>query len=888
MHLRALFARLFARHRTDADMQEELAQHLDMAATELRVQGISPDEAERQARLRFGGVTQTREAYRQQARPPLVDSIAADLRYAARQLRRNRGFATVAILTLALGIGATTAIYSLVSAVLLRSLPYGHAEQLVYLYTPNAHIPVPPEVLTPTNADFHDIRQSNHSFSAATQFAQAHYSLSTTQSSERVGAAKVDGQFFSTMELSPQPGRAINDEDNQPGHDHVAVISQFLWRSQFNNRADILSIGIDLDGSAYRIIGVMPPDVRYPSFGEMRYGNASIHHTDIWIPLALTAADMADRVNPNYYAIARLKSGVSVTQAQADMSVTMQRLDRLHTVDFLGNGSNHGWTALVKSVRDTAVGPVRPLLRLLLGAVCCVLWIACGNTASLLLARTAARSHEFGVRATLGAERTRLIRQLLTESLLLSSIAGVAGIALGWLGLHLLLRLDPGDIPRLQQASLDARALLCVTALVFLTCLLSGLLPALSASRVQIVGVLKAAGARGVVAARDSGRNLLIIGEVALVVVLLAGAGLLLRSYSKLTAVQPGFSSSTVTCDVSLDWRYAKPGQGRAFFQRLLDKLAHIPGVTATGAVTVLPFSNSHSMTSIWVDGYRDNSKDALIDGSTVSPHYFSAMQTPLIAGRFFADADRGGDVIVNQSFVRKYFPGQDAVGKRLRNDSKPSTPWKIIVGVVADVRYEGLDQPPAPQLYGPLWNGDGIQNADIVVRSSLPPTSLIASMRAITRSLDPSVALADMRTMQQAVAASTARRRFQTMLLSIFAVAALLLALVGLYGLLAYSVRQRVAEIGVRIALGASRPHVIGMVVRQGLRLVGIGIAVGIAAAAALTRLLASSLYGVSVFDPRTFFAAPLLVILAATAACAAPAWRAAHIEPVAALRSE
>jgi putative ABC transport system permease protein len=890
MPLRILLARLFGRRhrRSEIDIYDEFAAHLDMAAAELRAQGMSAEDAERGARLRFGGLTQTRESYREQSRPPLIESILADLRYAARQLRRNPGFATVAILTLALGIGATTAIYSLVQAVLLRSLPYGHAEQLVYIYTPNAHIPVPAEVMTPTNADFRDIRQSNHSFTDMTQFRQADFNLSTGSAAVRVGAAKVDDRFFSTLELSPQLGRAINAEDSQPGQDHVAVASQYLWHSQFAGTADILKRSINLDGNAYRIIGVMPPDVQYPTTGELPYDNASIHHTDLWIPLVVTPKEAADRENPNFYAIARLKPGISVTLAQTEMSLIMERLDQLHTVDLLGNGGTHGWTALVKSLRDTAVGPVRLLLWLLLGAVCCVLLIACGNAASLLLARAAARSHEFGIRATLGAGRVRVIRQLLTESLLLSSIAGAAGILLAWIFLRLLLRLDPGDIPRLQQASLNLWVLLFVIGLVLVTCLLSGMLPAISVSRMHLVGLLKTSGARGVVAARDRGRNLLMVGEIALVTLLLAGAGLLVRSYIKVTAVQPGFSSSTVTCGVTLDSRYAGRGQGGAFFRRLLDRIARIPGIKSAGAVTVLPFSNAHSVTTLWVDGYRDNKRDTLIDGSGVTPHYFSAMGTSLITGRFFTDADREGSsvvAIVNQSFVRKYFPGQNALGKRLRDSSDSKAPWKSIVGVVADVRNESLDEAPVPQIYTPFDNN---QSASIAIRSSLPPEALIGTVRTALRSIDPSIALADIQTMQQAVAASNARRRFQTTLLTIFGAIALLLALVGLYGVLAYSVRQRVPEIGVRIALGASRPRVISMVVRQGLRLVLIGLALGLAAAFILVRFLAGVLYGVSPYDPWTFVAAPALVLLAALIACSAPAWRAAHIEPVEALRSE
>ena len=886
MSLRILVTRLFAgrRRRSDSDIDEELAAHLEMAAAEFRDQGMSAEAAEREARLRFGGVTQQREAYRKQARPPLVDSIAADLRYAARQLRRNPGFATVAVLTLALGIGATTAIYSLVQAVLLRSLPYGHADQLVYLYMPNVHLDAPPEVMTPSDADFLDIQRMSHSFRSMTSFGQKIFNLSTSDAVTRVSAATVDAQFFSTFEAAPILGRTILQQDNIPGHDHVAMISQKLWHSLFSESADVLMRSISLDGSPYRIIGVMSRDFEYPTFSDLPYGNASVHSTEIWVPLALTPQQAADRESANLYTVARLNPGVTIAGAQAEMSAIVQQLTPLHKF------YSSGWSAKIESLPDTTIGPVRPLLLLLLGAVTCVLLVACGNTANLLLARAAARRHEFGVRATLGAARFRIIRQLLTESLLLSGIGGVSGIALAWLFLRFLLRLDPGDIPRLQQATIDTWVLLFALTLVCITCLLFGMLPALSSSRVHLTSALQSGASRGVALARSRGRSLLIVGEVALVLVLLAGAGLLLRSYSKVANVRPGFASSTITFNVGLDARYSKPEQRRAYFHRLLNAIAAVPGVQATGAITILPLSHAGSMTFLWVDGYLHNAPNNLIEDDEPTPDYFTAMGMPLLAGRFFTPADRDNSpkvVIVNASFEKQYFPGQSAIGHRLRAADIQKGPWATVVGVVADVRSQSLEQAPTPQIYSPFWQDDH-GSANIATRASLPPDALIASIQRAARYVDPTVAIANLQTMQQAVAASTARRRFQTTLLSIFAGAALLLALIGIYGLLAYSVRQRVPEIGVRIALGASRARVIGMVVRQGLRLVVFGLIIGLAAALACVQFLAGLLYGVRTYDPVTFVGAPVLLVLAALVACGAPAWHAAHIEPSEALRAE
>jgi putative ABC transport system permease protein len=887
MSLRVFLVRFFSRRhrRSDADLDDEFSAHIEMAAAEFRARGMSEEAAGREARMRFGGVTQQREAYRQQSRPPWIDSIGADLRYAARQLRRNPGFATIAILTLGLGIGATTAIYSLVQAVLLRSLPYGHADRLVYLYTPIATFHLPVEMFTLSNADFFDIRRLNHSFASMTLFGQETDNLATSDSVQRVESATVDANFFSTLEVAATLGRVITAEDNQLGHQHVAVISHALWKSLFAERPDVLGYSISLNGNSYRIVGVMPPDFTYPSPNELPYGNGS-DKTDVWMPLALTPQQAAERDNDSLNTIARLKPGVSRGAALSEMSAIMRRLDTLHSAEM------RGWGAAIRGFRDSIVGPVRSLLWLLFGAVCCVLLVACGNAANLLMARAAARSHEFGVRATLGAGRLRMTRQMLTESLLLAAIAGIAGIFLAWLFLRLLLRLDPGNIPRLQQASLNPWVLLFSAAITLVACIFFGTVPAIATSRVSPNALLRTGIGRGVVSTSNRGRNLLIVGEVGLVVLLLAGAGLLLRSYQRVLAESSGFIPSTVTFQVQLDSRYARPEDRLSYFRRLLDRIAAIPGVRATGADYFLPLSNTGSLSTLWVEGSPSNVKGQLAAGDNVTPQFLTAMGTPLIRGRFFTEADGPSSniIIVNQSFAHHYFPGRDALGGHVRGGDESKAPWQTIVGIVGDVRSASMETAPEPEIYRPLWHDNPAARSDafIAVRSFLPPDTLIPSLRAAVRSVDATIAPSEIQTMQQAVATSTSRRRFQTTLLTIFAVTSLVLALIGLYGLLAYSVRQRVAEIGVRIALGASRPRVISMVVRQGLRLVVIGLALGLAASFVSVRFLAGVLYGVSPYDPWTFVAAPALVLLAALIACSAPAWRAAHIEPVEALRSE
>jgi predicted permease len=464
-----------------------------------------------------------------------------------------------------------------------------------------------------------------------------------------------------------------------------------------------------------------------------------------------------------------------------------------------------------------------------------------------------------------------------------------------------------GDIARIetqqqpvQQASLNGWVLLFSAAITLVTCLFFGTLPAIATSGISPNALLKTGATRGIVSTQNRGRNLLVAGEVGLVVLLLAGAGLLLRSYSRLIAEPSGFIPSTVTFHVQFDSRYPGAKEQLSYYRRLVDRILAIPGVRAAGVDHILPFGNAGSMTSFWVDGSPNNHKDQFAIDDNASPQFFAAMGIPLMKGRFFSEADGSSSnvIIVNQSFARNYFPDGNALGGRVRGGEHDARPWATIIGIVGDVRGNSIvgdthetaiEKAPEPEIYRPFWYGNAPrQNAFVAIRSSLPPQTLIPTLRDTARSIDPTIALAGVRTMQQAVDAATSRRRFQTMLLTIFAITSLVLALIGLYGLLAYSVRQRVAEIGVRIALGASRARVIGMVVRQGLRLVLIGLALGLAAAFLLVRFLAGVLYDVSPYDPWTFAAAPALVLLAALIACSAPAWRAAHIDPIEALRSE
>ncbi|HUN86098.1 MAG TPA: ABC transporter permease [Terracidiphilus sp.] len=880
---------LFRREQVDTELDEELRDHLECQTEKYIRSGIAPQEARRRARIALGGAEQIRQQCREARGTRLVENSLQDLRYCIRSLSRNRVFTIVFILTLALGIGSCTAIFSLMTAVLFPPLPYGDVGRLVYLTTPNRDIPqVPPEAFVPSNADFADLKHDSHSFSSMTQFEQQRIKLNGTAVS--VGGVKVDGDFFTTLQVQPELGRGITAEDNQPNNDGVVVISYSLWPQLFAASRAVLGKPLQLDGKAYRIIGVMGPGFNFPHKTEVDYGDSHIDATDVWIPLALTAKERADRgLGGDAYVLGRLRKDISVKQAEGELNTIMTRLDPLHD----SSTFTQGWYAYIKSMQSTMEGSARPLMNLLMGSVLFVLLIACANAANLLLARSSNRTHELGVRATLGAGRHRLLRQMLTESLLLGMGGGISGIALAWVFLRMLLRLDPGNIPRLSEATLNMRVLIFTFALTLLTSVAAGILPALASSRVNLVEFLKSGGNTGAVGSRNRLRSVLIVGEVAIVVVLLAGAGLLLRSYIKLEQVPTGFSSTTLSMRVDPPASYtSKPAQNHAFFRTLLEQIGSIPGVEAAGAVNNLPFGLEKGVGSFWVEGYP-NQNGQMVDGASVTSGYFSAMNMPMIEGRPFTEADETGSpnvVIINQAFAKRYFAGRDPIGKwilpnRPQTAEPPTKNVRIVVGVVADVHDWSMETPPQPQLYSPMTDSGSTY---IVIRSVLRPKQVADSASAILHRIDSGVAFTNVHTMQELVSESTARRRFQTVLLAIFAAMALVLALVGFYGLLAYAVRQRTSEMGIRIALGASKGHVIALVLRQGFRLVASGLIFGLLAALALTRLLSSSLYDVSALDPLTFAAVPALLLLATFLACLIPARHAASADPMSILRAE
>lgn len=877
------------RDSSNAALQEELQFHLQREIEENINHGMSPEEAQAAARADFGGVPIAIEACYEARGVAWLDDLAQDVRYGLRTLSKHRSFTVVTVLTLALGIGACTAIFSLVNAVLLRSLPYGDPERLVYVFAPNSVWKFPPEAFGESPADFFDFRKQATSFAAATFFNQRTYNLvGGMDRAERAGAARVDADFFRTLGVVPEFGRGFDAKDEQPGGQPVVVISHALWQTVLGGRTDVLGSRLRLDGVAYEVIGVMPAEFGYPHKSDLAYANGRVETTDLWVPLALTPQQKAERDNPNGFALARLKPGVTVRAAQAEMSTIMVRLNLLHAP------GSRGWSAFVKPFRDSSLGPVRPLMLLLMGSVGFVLLIACGNAANLLLARAAARTHELGVRATLGAKRTRLLRQMLTESLMLSAAAGVAGAGLAWLFLHALLKLNPGDIPRMDTAGLDLHVMGFVLVVTVLTSVLFGMLPSLSATRINLAEFLKSSGMRGISGDKRRVRRGLAVAQIALLVVLLTGTVLLLRSYANVLSVPTGFAATTVTANVELSSHYGNAHERRAMFSSLVERLKSVRRVQAVGVVNELPLSDAESLATLWVEGYP-NEKQQFVEARGITPDYLSAMQTPLLQGRDFSDEDASGHrlvAIVNEAFANKYFANRDAIGRHIRTGADESDPWVTVVGVAKDVRYMSLEAAAGPLVYRPFWQVEwpesSLVGAYVAVRSSLPQEAVVAEIRGAVKAIDPDLAIGDVHTMSDLVSRVTARRRFQTTLLTIFSGTAMLLAMVGVYGLLAYSVRQRTGEIGIRVALGSSKGGVVRLILSEGLTLLGVGLVLGLAAALLSTRMLTGFLYGVPATDPLTFALVPLLLLVATLAACLIPSFRAAAVDPMNALRHE
>jgi putative ABC transport system permease protein len=801
-----------------------------------------------------------------------MESFFKDIRYGARSLLQRPGFTAIAVITLALGIGANSAIFNVVNAVLLRPLPFPESEQLAMLEGIN-----PTAGITQSNMsvpDFADWQTQNQVFEKLAGFVAGGTLLASGDETERVRATAVTTDFFPLFRTDANKGRTLAADDSQKGNEPVAVLSYGLWQRRFGAAENVIGSKVTLSGKSTTIVGVMPPGFDYPAQSEL------------WVPFPVEAA--AERRDNRYLnVIARLKPGVTPVQAQAQLDSINARLAQSY------HETNSGWTVKVTNLRERLVGAMRLSLLVLLGAVAFVLLIACANVANLLLARATVRAKEIAVRTALGASRWRIIRQLLTESALLSLVGGGLGLLLSvWLT-RLLISISPPNSPRFDEIKPDARVLAFTVALTLLTGLLFGLAPALQSSRIDLNERLKEGGRSGTAGAgHNRMRSLMMVSEIALSFMLLVGAGLLIKSFMRLRDVSPGFNADHVLSLRVSAGKYAN-GEPRAqFYRQAVEHLQTLPGVQSVGAVLSLPLGgDTLNVGRAFIREGRPATPEESGDAAylVATPAYFRALQIPLLAGRPFTDQDTDQAakiMIVNETMARQLWPGESPVGRRLtiwRDEKFP----REIVGVVGDVK-ESLDTEAGPQMYVPYAQDANWSSMSFVIRAQGDPMSLTAGARNEFRSLDKGIPVFGVRTMNEVLAISVAPRRTPMLLLSAFAGVALLLAMMGIYGVTAYYVTQRTQEIGIRMALGAQMSDVLKLVLKGGMALALLGIAAGLVGAFALTRLLSSLLFGVKPTDLATFAAVSLCLVTTALIACYIPARRATKVDPLVALRYE
>jgi predicted permease len=811
-----------------------------------------------------------------------METLLQDVRYGLRMLRKSPGFTAVALLVLTIGIGANVAIFSVVNTVLLRPLPYHDSGRLVMLWESLPGIGFH-QVGTAT-AEYLDYRDRNRVFSGIAAYKNDTANLTGSGQPERISITRASANLFSVLGVQPMLGRTYTVAEDRPGTGKVAILSYGLWKRRYAADRKILGGAIDLDGQPYTVIGVMPASFEFP-FSSLPYSDRA----ELWVPVAFTQDEIADRVREfGTFAIARLKPGVSLPQAQEDVARVAADFEKQYPQFY--NGSVYVKPTASPLAADI-VGKVRPMLLLLLGAVGFVLLIACANLANLLLARATGRVREMAVRAALGASRARLRRQLLTESLLLAFTGGGLGLLAAFWLVRLLVEFGPKQVPRLQDAAIDPAVWAFAAGVSILTGILFGLAPAWQASGGEVQAALKEAGARaGTSKERLRLRGLLVALETACSLLLLVGAGLLLNSFIRVLRVPPGFNPNGVLIARTQfdESRYPKPEQCGLAEQQIMARLRRLPGVQSAGFVTNLPLADPRGI-GFRIEGHPPNEFHNA-DNALVNEDYFRAMDIPILRGRSFREQDTPSSplvAVINQTLARTFFPNQDPIGKRLVWGYR--TPFTI-VGVAGDVRFSALDAEVAPMIYMSNFQvTSGIsRHAVFVVRTGGDPASLAGAARNEIWSVDKDLPVFGVTTMNDVLAASVAQRRFSMSLLAGFAVLALLLAAIGLYGVLAYSVSQRTHEMGLRLALGANARDLMRLVVGQGMRVVLGGVAAGLLASLAATRLLTGMLFGVSPLDPLTFAAVVAVLVTAAVLASYVPARRASKVDPMAALRYE
>jgi predicted permease len=876
------FCMLFQRQQFHRDLQDEMNLHLELRREEHLRDGVSPENAHATAQRGFGNTTLLRESGGDVWTWRMLDDFAQDLRYGARALVRTPGFTAVAVFTLALGIGANTAIFSVANAVLLRPLAYQDPDRLVTLLHSGSD-PVAP-------ANYIDWRDQNRSFETMAAAESWSPNLTGGDAPEHLLGIRLTQNVLPMLGVGPSLGRLFAPGEDLPGSEHEVILSHALWRRRFNGDPQIVGKSVTLNGENFTIVGVMPPQFKFAPFWNT--------HAELWAPLAM-GGRIHNRGGNSLRVFARLKSGVTLTQSRSEIAAITASLERQYP------GTNRNVT--VTPLKEKVVGKIESSLLMLLGACGFVLLIACANVAHMLLARTSDRRKEIAVRTALGAGSSRVIRQFLTENLLLATAGASGGFLLALWGIRVLVALSPTNIPRVETIEMDAHGVLFLLGVTFLTALVFGLAPALHAAVGNLSGALKESGRAGTDGVRSGRvRGFLVASEFALAFMLLIGAGLMIRSFLALQALDPGFNPSHVLSMVVsvAGTNLAEPGRRENFYRQLLQQVRTVPGVVSAGAINHLPLAGDMWGTSFNIEG-RPTPRPGEGPSAVyriVMPGYFETMRLPLRRGRTIAEYDhaRAPDVvIVNERAARTYWPTENPIGKRITFDdpSRANPPeWLTIIGVAANAKQGDWANDPTPEVYiAALQNRQFLSDAGshykyitLVVRAAGNPADLAPVIKRTVWTFDRNLPISEVVTMDRVVADATAQPRFEMLLLVVFAAVALLLAAVGIYGVMSYAVSRRTREIGIRLSLGATRAQVLRMVIRQGMTQAVAGAAAGVAGALLLTRLMSGMLFGVRPTDPLTFCAVALVLCLAAMAASCVPARNATRIEPMTALRED
>src|SRR5882724_2577673 len=871
VEIRARLAELQLSAVREAEIVEELSQHLEEEYERALSSAASEDEARQQILKQLNEpdllgqelkhverrVSQEPIASGAQLKTNLLSDLTQDVRYALRVLAKNPAFTIIAVVALALGIGANSAIFSVVDAVLLRPLPFKHPEQLVMVWENAAHMGFPKN--TPSPANFLDWQKQAQSFTGMAAMVERSFNLTGVGEPERLDGRRVSANLFDLLGVPALLGRTFVPDDDRPGT-HVVLLSYSLWQRRFGSDPSVIGRALALNGESYTVIGIMPRFVQLPGFAN--------RNDQLWVPIAFPPEEAAQRGNHFLGVVARVKPGVTQKQAEAEMETIAARLAQQYP-DY-----NTRIGAVVVPLHEQLVGDIKPALLILLGAVGFVLLIACANVANLLLARAAVRQKEIALRLALGASRSRVTRQFLTESVLLAVFGAGLGLLLAVGGIRMLKTFIPATIAQVQTINIDPRVLIFTAFVAIVTGIGFGLAPALQSSHLNLNDTLKEGG-------RDAGggskgnrlRGLLVIGEVAVSFVLLIGAGLLINSFFHLRNLQPGFRADhLLTMKVALsEVKYPDRDRRAVFFDEVIRRVRELPGVQSAAVAGNLPLTYNGDSMNISVEGVPDPPPDQRSDVifRAIGPGYVGTMGIPIIRGRDFTDQDKADSkdvVVISENTAQHFWPGQDPIGRRLKPGSSTSNrPWREVIGIVKDVRQNDFIAAPKMQMYFTYRQLKDLAPNALVVRTSIEPLSLAASVRDAIWSVDKDQTVADIDTMDHIVAQAVARQRFSMLLLGLFATLALLLASVGIYGVMSYSVAQRIPEIGIRMALGARRADVLQMTIKQGLKLVAAGMMVGLAAAFLLTRVLQTLLFGISATDPVTFFGISLVLLAVA-----------------------